>query len=319
MGNQTFDIPVNSFVAVSTSFINKQIDSMHAQFGDTLEEINKLNVQTMDPMCDYTSGLHERYEDLTDSITNSNQYLAIWNSIKTFGDLIHVMQRFLEGKIPGHPWHRAPLTPDYVPQANTLIAITNNGFVTTNGQPGTCTYDRPTFEGGLENEIQRGYTEGFMYKPYVETFVQRAMKHGGMIVVVGNKPHFPPLDTSSFAAFRNSVVLMYKKTKDLVTGVDHIALTANGQQVVGSGWEHKAGTTFYLEDDEDRMESKLGIVDTNLRNLLSACTEYVTVIMIESRNEGLNDAILELLSQVRADMSSGCFCSHSQCTHAPKF
>jgi hypothetical protein len=65
-----------------------------------------------------------------------NNERLVYQSVKSFRDLIDINIKFLKGEIKQTYYHLGPVDPETVPLLAKLVEINNYGFYSTNGQPG---------------------------------------------------------------------------------------------------------------------------------------------------------------------------------------
>lgn len=115
-----------------------------------------------------------------------------WEQAKTFEEAQYLMLCFLSLKngpfapkdpsMIQNPWHSGPVETETIPLLDKLREINRRGFVTVEGQPGTCTKLRSIFSNNIVTEKQRGYMSGMILNNKVKKFVQRLKQTGKVII-----------------------------------------------------------------------------------------------------------------------------------------
>lgn len=118
-----------------------------------------------------------------------------------------LMIMFLKGEIYSNPFHLAPVDRETIPLLKTLIRINEAGFVTIEGQPGECGFERinkkhitdkrldkvkklKPFEnyGRFVEEEQRAYMAGFICDPQLISKLEKNLEHCAVFSVKMSEP-----------------------------------------------------------------------------------------------------------------------------------
>jgi hypothetical protein len=113
-----------------------------------------------------------------------------WSDVDTMSKFRRFMIAFLDGKIANTPWHGTPVDPETLPLLENLRRLHRLGFITIQGQLGTCnTTPIRNPEGDYVLERQRPYVIGF----YPEStnlvqFVRELTTRGLVVLLPGQDP-----------------------------------------------------------------------------------------------------------------------------------
>jgi len=100
----------------------------------------------------------------------------LYQSVKTYRDLLNTNLLFLQGKVDATYYHNTPILQETVPLLTSLIKINDYGFFSTQGQPGTCTTGKSAINNKQFIEEQRGYIEGYVpsqIAPALKSYLQK--------------------------------------------------------------------------------------------------------------------------------------------------
>jgi hypothetical protein len=95
-----------------------------------------------------------------------------WKNAKSFNDALNLMVKFLKGEIGETPWHFGEPDKETENILHKLISINQKGFMTIEGQPGTCSELTAIKTGEKYTEIQRGYVSGFISNDNVKKLLK---------------------------------------------------------------------------------------------------------------------------------------------------
>ena len=144
-----------------------------------------------------------------------------WKNAKTFIEAQELMIKFLKGKIKETPWHIGEVDEETVDIIQKLIEINRKGFMTVEGQPGTCLEKTDINTGEKYDEIQRAYIVGFIENSKVKKLLRRLKdtdnffyyserlngieyNYDEKYILEANGKHFIPLTVEKGKSFHNN-------------------------------------------------------------------------------------------------------------------
>jgi transcription termination factor NusB len=211
-----------------------------------------------------------------------------------------LMIMFLKGEIYSNPFHLGPVDPETIPLLKNLILINEAGFVTLEGQPGECGFERINKKritskrldkikklsriepfanyGKFVEEEQRAYMSGFICDPRL---IAKLEKHLDKCAVFSVKLSEPPSTTRVKVSGDTQRVKKY--TKDGVLGLTRSRLAGEAYDDYESNisLESLAESDFLyaLEFLNETLENSDDI-QNNLYNYLKSNCYYVTVVKL---------------------------------------
>lgn len=96
----------------------------------------------------------------------------VFESVKTYDDLIKANVAFLQGRVIAAPYHPGPVDEETIPLLGNLIKINSMGFVSIEGQPASCVYGMYAPKTQLYLDVeQKSYIIGILQKKYLSDFI----------------------------------------------------------------------------------------------------------------------------------------------------
>lgn len=162
------------------------------------------------PMSRATSTWNFKETKYLDESKYELEIRILWFQSKssTWGDVIHLYIKFLQGKIPGTPTHPFPLYEDATKTGGDkdLITINRLGFLTKDSQPGL----------NEDGEFQRQYLDGSFFKDDYNLLFDKLVEKGNneiaIFVTESNngkqlKKHIPEWTRKSTETDKNSYII----------------------------------------------------------------------------------------------------------------
>lgn len=202
-----------------------------------------------------------------------------WKNTKSFKESINLMVKFLKGELAETPWHFGEPDKETQNILHKLIRINERGFMTIEGQPGTCTEQTVIKTGEKYMETQRGYISGFIYNDKVEKLL-KALKHTDKFFYYTER-----LDSINYNYDEKEII-----NKD---GKQFIPLTIEK----GKSF-HNYYTNFWIPKTEGQTHLDIVMDNISLYNDMKKNTTYVFITRKKYCETDLEDILEDILKAI---------------------
>lgn len=206
----------------------------------------------------------------------------MWDSCQNFNHLQKAMIVYLKGICPESIWMGAQVDTETIPILDDLAKIVEKGFVTIEGQPGTISKNKIAIEskfgkiGDSYIEKQRGYLSGFVLNTSSDIFLRKLERTGKVYI---------------YKERLDGIQLLFGQKPDIYTKKykDYIILT----QEISDTYSNNH-TKFPIPYTMG-MQSIALPMNKNLKQYLIDHCSYITIIMKEFGDTGLQNLVLNCL------------------------